>query len=50
MEFSPQLIGVGPKKHFIMREPSGVRIEFTFNLYRDVVFSISGKEIPDFPI
>jgi catechol 2,3-dioxygenase-like lactoylglutathione lyase family enzyme len=31
MEFSPQLMGVGPKKHFIMREPSGVRIEFAFN-------------------
>ena len=31
MEFSPQLVGVGPKKHFIMREPSGVRIEFAFN-------------------
>jgi catechol 2,3-dioxygenase-like lactoylglutathione lyase family enzyme len=28
VEFSPQLTGVGPKRHFIMREPSGVRIEF----------------------
>jgi catechol 2,3-dioxygenase-like lactoylglutathione lyase family enzyme len=30
-EFGPQLSGAGPKIHFIVREPSGVRIEFTFD-------------------
>ena len=27
-EFAPQLSGNGPKIHFIVREPSGIRIEF----------------------
>jgi catechol 2,3-dioxygenase-like lactoylglutathione lyase family enzyme len=31
VEFGPQLSGAGPKIHFIIREPSGVRIEFTFD-------------------
>jgi catechol 2,3-dioxygenase-like lactoylglutathione lyase family enzyme len=31
VEFGPQLSGPGPKIHFIVREPSGVRIEFTFD-------------------
>jgi catechol 2,3-dioxygenase-like lactoylglutathione lyase family enzyme len=31
VEFGPQLSGAGPKIHFIVREPSGVRIEFAFD-------------------
>jgi Glyoxalase/Bleomycin resistance protein/Dioxygenase superfamily len=31
VEFGPQRSGAGPKIHFIVREPSGVRIEFTFD-------------------
>jgi len=31
VEFAPELSGKGPKVHFIMREPSGIRIEFTFD-------------------
>jgi catechol 2,3-dioxygenase-like lactoylglutathione lyase family enzyme len=31
VEFGPQLSGVGPKIHFIVREPSGVRVEFAFD-------------------
>jgi len=31
VEFPPELSGKGPKEHFIVREPSGVRIEFTFD-------------------
>jgi catechol 2,3-dioxygenase-like lactoylglutathione lyase family enzyme len=31
VEFGPQLSGAGPKFHFIVREPSGVRIEFAFD-------------------
>lgn len=31
VEFSPQPSGAGPKIHFIVREPSGVRIEFAFD-------------------
>jgi catechol 2,3-dioxygenase-like lactoylglutathione lyase family enzyme len=31
VEFGPELSGAGPKIHFIVREPSGVRIEFTFD-------------------
>jgi hypothetical protein len=31
VEFGPQLSGAGPKIHFIVRAPSGVRIEFTFD-------------------
>ena len=30
-EFAPQLSGTGPKIHFIVREPSGIRIEFAFD-------------------
>jgi catechol 2,3-dioxygenase-like lactoylglutathione lyase family enzyme len=30
-EFAPQLSGKGPKTHFIVREPSGVRIEFAYD-------------------
>jgi catechol 2,3-dioxygenase-like lactoylglutathione lyase family enzyme len=30
VEFSPVLSGKGPKIHFIVREPSGIRIEFAF--------------------
>ena len=31
VEFAPQLCGSGPKIHFVMYEPSGVRVEFTFD-------------------
>ena len=31
VEFAPELSGKGPKIHFIIREPSGVRIEFAFD-------------------
>lgn len=31
IEFAPTLSGSGPKTHFIVREPSGVRIEFAFD-------------------
>jgi len=31
VEFGPQLSGAGPKVHFMVQEPSGVRIEFTFD-------------------
>jgi catechol 2,3-dioxygenase-like lactoylglutathione lyase family enzyme len=31
VEFAPELSGKGPKIHFIVREPSGVRIEFAFD-------------------
>jgi len=31
VEFAPELSGAGPKIHFIVREPSGVRIEFAFD-------------------
>jgi hypothetical protein len=31
VEFGPQLSGAGPKIHFIVREPSSVRIEFAFD-------------------
>ncbi len=30
-EFGPQVLGAGPKIHFIVREPSGVRVEFAFD-------------------
>lgn len=28
VEFGPELLGKGPKTHFMVREPSGVRLEF----------------------
>jgi catechol 2,3-dioxygenase-like lactoylglutathione lyase family enzyme len=31
VEFGPERSGAGPKIHFIVREPSGVRIEFAFD-------------------
>jgi catechol 2,3-dioxygenase-like lactoylglutathione lyase family enzyme len=31
LEFTPQLSGKGPKTHFMIREPSGIRIEFAFD-------------------
>ena len=31
VEFSPKLSGKGPKVHFIVCEPSGIRIEFAFD-------------------
>ena len=31
VEFGPEPLGAGPKIHFIVREPSGVRIEFAFD-------------------
>lgn len=31
VEFAPELSGNGPKIHFIVREPSGIRIEFAFD-------------------
>ena len=31
VEFAPELSGKGPKIHFIVREPSGIRIEFAYD-------------------
>jgi catechol 2,3-dioxygenase-like lactoylglutathione lyase family enzyme len=31
VEFAPEFSGNGPKIHFIVREPSGIRIEFAFD-------------------
>ena len=31
VEFAPELSGKGPKIHFIVREPSGMRMEFAFD-------------------
>ena len=31
VEFGPEPSGAGPKIHFIVREPSGVRIEFAYD-------------------
>jgi hypothetical protein len=31
VEFAPELFGKGPKSHFLAGEPSGIRIEFTFD-------------------
>ena len=31
VEFGPEPSGAGPKIHFMVREPSGVRIEFSFD-------------------
>lgn len=31
VEFGPQVSGKGPKIHFIVREPGGLRLEFAFN-------------------
>ena len=31
VEFGPEPSGAGPKIHFMVREPSGVRIEFAFD-------------------
>ena len=31
VEFAPERSGAGPKTHFIVREPSGVRLEFAFD-------------------
>jgi hypothetical protein len=30
IEFMPELMGDGPRKHFICSEPGGIRIEFTW--------------------
>jgi catechol 2,3-dioxygenase-like lactoylglutathione lyase family enzyme len=30
VEFGPQAVGKGPKMHFIVREPGGLRLEFAF--------------------
>jgi catechol 2,3-dioxygenase-like lactoylglutathione lyase family enzyme len=30
-EFGPEMSGKGPKVHFMIREPSGLRIEFAFD-------------------
>ena len=30
VEFVPQAVGKGPKTHFIVREPGGLRLEFAF--------------------
>jgi catechol 2,3-dioxygenase-like lactoylglutathione lyase family enzyme len=37
VEFAPQLSGKGPKIHFIIHEPSGVRIEFAYDPRREAV-------------
>jgi catechol 2,3-dioxygenase-like lactoylglutathione lyase family enzyme len=31
VEFSPEFSGKGPKTHFIVREPGGIRLEFAFD-------------------
>jgi catechol 2,3-dioxygenase-like lactoylglutathione lyase family enzyme len=31
VEFAPQVSGAGPKIHFMVREPGGVRLEFAFD-------------------
>ncbi len=31
LEFSPEFMGKGPRKHFICTEPGGNRLEFTWN-------------------
>ena len=31
VEFAPALSGKGPKTHFMIREPAGIRIEFAFD-------------------
>jgi len=31
VEFSPELSGKGPKIHFMIREPSGIRLEFAYD-------------------
>jgi len=31
VEFGPELSGKGPKTHFMIREPSGVRLEFAYD-------------------
>lgn len=31
IEFGPQLLGAGPKKHAMVYEPGGIRIEFDFS-------------------
>jgi len=31
VEFAPELLGQGPKTHFMMSEPGGIRIEFACN-------------------
>ena len=28
IEFAPELVGKGPAKHMIFREPGGIRLEF----------------------
>jgi len=30
IEFMPELMGSGPRKHFMCTEPSGIRLEFTW--------------------
>lgn len=30
IEFSPELLGLGPAKHMMCYEPSGIRVEFTW--------------------
>src|ERR1700741_4077038 len=35
VEFAPQLSGSGPKIHFVVYEPSGVRVEVTFDPRRE---------------
>ncbi|SAK91654.1 Glyoxalase/Bleomycin resistance protein/Dioxygenase superfamily protein [Caballeronia fortuita] len=31
VEFVPELLGAGPKRHMMIYEPGGIRIEFTFD-------------------
>ncbi len=31
IEFAPELSGKGPKEHFMIREPGGTRLEFSFD-------------------
>ena len=31
VEFTPELSGKGPKQHFMIREPGGTRLEFSYD-------------------
>jgi hypothetical protein len=37
VEFAPEMSGKGPNSHFMIREPSGVRIEFTYDPRKEAV-------------
>ena len=37
IEFSPEISGSGPKTHFMISEPGGLRLEFTYDPRRDAL-------------